>query len=144
MGPKVDVDQRSPWDRIACQELTYGGDLWSSSWHAIYPVPRHLVPHSPSWEPMVPSIVQIILCQGFNLQHRMGRWSQEGSVRHVGGSLLGSHLLGPHARHFIRNLFVGRACVTPRVRCRPMVDPKSRNPHVPDLTSMPGYAWGFL
>ena len=47
-NPKGDrhVVGNEMWDRIACQELTYGGDLCPSSWH---PVPRHLVPHSPSW-----------------------------------------------------------------------------------------------
>ena len=89
------------WDRIACQELTYGGDLW-------VPVPgvpgilsHDSVPSDPppgtwdacrrggspwdqsrdiSFHTHLPGL-SIVL--GFNLQHRMGRWreNQEGSVR---------------------------------------------------------------
>ena len=47
------------------------------------PVPG-ILSHDISFHTHLPGL-SIVL--GFNLQHRMGRWSQEGSVRHVGGSL---------------------------------------------------------
>ena len=46
------------------------------------PVPG-ILSHDISFHTHLPGL-SIVL--GFNLQHRMGRWSQEGSVRHVGGS----------------------------------------------------------
>ena len=51
------------------------------------PVPG-ILSHDISFHTHLPGL-SIVL--GFNLQHRMGRWSQEGSVRHVGGSLRASH-----------------------------------------------------
>ena len=45
------------------------------------PVPG-ILSHDISFHTHLPGL-SIVL--GFNLQHRMGRWSQEGSVRHVGG-----------------------------------------------------------
>ena len=44
------------------------------------PVPG-ILSHDISFHTHLPGL-SIVL--GFNLQHRMGRWSQEGSVRHVG------------------------------------------------------------
>ena len=43
------------------------------------PVPG-ILSHDISFHTHLPGL-SIVL--GFNLQHRMGRWSQEGSVRHV-------------------------------------------------------------
>ena len=55
------------------------------------PVPG-ILSHDISFHTHLPGL-SIVL--GFNLQHRMGRWSQEGSVRHVGGSLWGSRGFSP-------------------------------------------------
>ena len=66
------------------------------------PVPG-ILSHDISFHTHLPGL-SIVL--GFNLQHRMGRWSQEGSVRHV-GNVVGDISRAPTKSDFIGQLLMG-------------------------------------